>query len=101
MFSICADKKPRRLLRETEGGESQEVTEALAKWAWGAHSPTAMHPADTPGGDLDLPYVRAPDGEWAPRKDSNAAALLFREEESPQPHHIACANSYFFYGCVE
>ena len=34
-FAICADKKPHMFLREMEGGESQEVADALAKWDWG------------------------------------------------------------------
>ena len=101
MFAICADKQPHKLLHEMKGGESQEAADALEKWDWGALSLTAMRPADTPDGGLDLPNVRAPVGEWAPRKDSNAAALLFREAESFRAHHIDCANSYCFRGFSE
>ena len=96
LFSICADKQPYSLLQEMEGGESQEVADELAKWARGALSLTEMRPADTPEGGLEMHNVRAPDGEWDPRKDRNADAPLFREAESFRPHHIACANSYFF-----
>ena len=35
LFAICADKQPHKLLREMEGGDSQEVADALVKWAWG------------------------------------------------------------------
>ena len=101
LFAICADQQPRRHLHEVEGGESQEVAGALANWARGALSLTALHPAETPEGALDLANVRAPDGEWAPQKDSSASALLFREAESFRAHHIACANSYCFHGCGE
>ena len=84
-----------------EGGESQEVADALAKWAWGAPSLTALHPEDTPEGGLDFPNVRAPDGEWAPRKDIESESLLFREAKSPRARHIACANSQCFRGRTE
>ena len=97
LCAVCADKLPRRLLHKMEGGESKEVAGALAKWAWGTLSLTALRPADTPEGGLDLPNVRAPDGEWGPREDRNADALLFRSAESFLAHHIACANSYYFH----
>ena len=37
LCSIRADKRPHKLLREMEGGESQEVADAIAKWAWGPY----------------------------------------------------------------
>ena len=98
LSAICAGKQPHILLHEMEGGDPQEVSDALAKWACGALSLTAMHAADTPEGGLDLPNARAPDGVWPPKKDSNAASLLIREAESSRPHHIARANSYCFHG---
>ena len=101
MLAICEDKQPHMPPLEMEGGESQEVADAIAKWARGALSLTALHPADTPEGVLDFPIVRAPDGEWAPREDSNADALLYRETESLRPRHIACANSHCVHGSSE
>ena len=35
LFAIFADKQPHKLLHDMEGGESQDVAGALAKWAWG------------------------------------------------------------------
>ena len=80
LFAICADKQPHKLLHEMEGGESQDAADALAKWAWGTLSLTAMHPADTPDGGLDLPNVRVPDGEWAPpeRRQRSCASIQRR-----------------------
>ena len=60
LFAIRADKQPRRILHEMEGGESQEVSDALAEWGWGNLSLTALRPADTPEICLDFPNVRAP-----------------------------------------
>ena len=84
-----------------EGGEAQEVADALAKWAWGSLSLAATHPADNPEGGLDFPNVRAPGGERAPQNGRNADALLFRESGSFRENHIACADSYCFRGRVE
>ena len=101
MFAICADKKPNRLLHEMEGGESLEVADALENRALGALSPTPLHPADTPGGGLEVTSVRAPDGERAPEKETNADGMLCRESESFRPHQIACENLHFAHGCIE
>ena len=68
------------LLKEMEGGDSQEVADAPANRACETLSLTAMRPATTPEGGLDLTNVRAPDGVWGPEKDISAAALPFREE---------------------
>ena len=54
------------VLRETEGGESHDVADALAKSARGAVSLTAMQPSDKPEGGLGIPHVRVPDGDLAP-----------------------------------
>lgn len=48
-----------------------------------------------------MSIVRAPDGEWASQKESNADALLFREAGSFREHHIACAKSYFSHGRIK
>ena len=39
LIAICADMQPNKHLREMEGGDSQEVADALAKWAWGPFRP--------------------------------------------------------------
>ena len=101
MFAISADKQPHRLLHEMKGSGDQEKAGALAAWAWGSLSLTAMHPARGQNGELDVALVRAPDGEWAPPKDSNAAALLLLDAPSFRDHCIACANSYCFHTCSD
>ena len=62
---------------------------------------TALHPASNQNGELDVTLVRAPDGEWAPPKDSNAAALYIRDATSIRERWIACANSYCFHTCSD
>ena len=44
LFAIWADTQPRKNLRAMDGGESQEDTDAIATWAWGALSLTALRP---------------------------------------------------------
>ena len=93
MFAISAEKQPRRLLHEIKSSGDQEKADALAAWAWGSLSLTALRPATGQNGDMGAALVRAPDGEWVPPKDSNAAALLLRDATSFREHCIACANS--------
>ena len=97
MFAINEDKQPQRLLRAIKNGGAQEKADALATWARGSLSLTAMRPAGVPNGELDITLVRAPEGEWAPPKDSNAAGLLLRDAISFREQCIACANSYCFH----
>ena len=101
MFSICADKQPYRLLHEIKNGDAQEKADALAKWARGSLSLTAMRPSGRPNGELDITLARAPDGEWAPPKDSNAAGILLRGATSFREQCIACANSYCFHTFID
>ena len=84
-----------------EGGESQEVAAALAKWARGALSIAALHHSDTARGGLEATSVRAPDAEWGPTKDTDADAVLFRYSESFRSRRIARPNSYCFHGVSE
>ena len=60
-----------------------------------------MRPDGLPNGELDITLVRAPDGEWAPPKDSNAAGILLRGSISFRDRCIACANSYCFHTCSD
>ena len=101
MFSIRAGKQPRRLLHEIKNGGAPEKEEALAKWARGSLSLTAMRPAGRPNGELEITLVRAPDGEWAPPKDSYAAGLWLRDATSFREHCIECANPYCFHTCID
>ena len=101
MFAITSDKQPHRLLHVMRGGGSLEEADALANWAWGSLSLTALHPAVRPEGVLELPHVRAPDGAWRPTKESDAASLLFRDASSFREHRIACANSYCCQSCSD
>ena len=83
LFAICADRQTNKLLRQAEGGESQEVADALAKWAWGALSPTVTHHGDTPEGGLDLPNVRTPDGVCAPKKTATQQRYSSGKQNRP------------------
>ena len=78
-FAISAGKQPRRLPHALKNGGAQEKAGALATWAWGSLSLTAMRPAGLPNGEIDITLARAPAGEWAPPKDSNAVGLLLRD----------------------
>ena len=100
-FAISAGKQPRRLPHALKNGGAQEKAGALATWARGSLSLAAMRPAGIPNGDLRITLFRAPDGEWAPPKDSNAAGLFLRGAISFRAHCIACDNSYFFHTCID
>ena len=101
MFAITADKQPHRLLREMRGGGSREEADALANWSWGSLSLTALRPAVSPEGVLELPHVRAPYGDWRPTKERNATSRLFRDASSFREHGIARANSYCFHSFID
>ena len=74
--------QPHRLLREMDGGESQEVADALEKWALGALSRAAMHPADTPDGGLGFHNVRSTDAEWIPGKTATQRRFYSEKKNS-------------------
>ena len=100
MFAICADRQPRRLLRDITHAGAQEAADAIAIWAWGSLLLAAMRPAGSPNGDLDIALVRAHDGGWARPKDNYAADVLMRDATSFRGHCIARANPYCFQTCV-
>ena len=68
LFAICADWNPRKLLREMECGDSQEVADAIANWAFETLALAAIRPSDATEGCLDIPNSRAPDGACSPPK---------------------------------
>ena len=77
MFDIRAGEQPRRLLHAIRNGGAQENEDALAIWAWGSLSLTAMRPAGRTDGELDIPLARAPEWNGRRRKIATPPAYCF------------------------
>ena len=102
MPAICEEKQPHMAPAKWRAvTRSRSPTRSPGRWARGALSLAALHPADTPGGAPDTASVRAPGGEWGPPKDINADEMIPHDSEPVRHRNIARANSDCSHGYVE